>query len=155
MRCAEPRGDEAAGGAAAADDVVVALGGHAAVSSAAAPWAGRREAGRIASTPTGSVIGPPSRFAGTDVRAILGGHFHFTSHSTFAGIPVSVASATCYTSELSPVDRMVSGIDAHHAFTMLHLYEDRVVHSVVPAEDGTEVDGRGTELLEAFLALSP
>jgi 3',5'-cyclic-AMP phosphodiesterase len=33
--------------------------------------------------------------AGSDVRAIIGGHFHFTSHSTFAGIPVSVASATC------------------------------------------------------------
>lgn len=93
--------------------------------------------------------------AGSDVRAILGGHFHFTSHSTFAGIPVSVASATCYTSELAPVDRMISGIDAHQAFTMLHLYEDRVVHSVVPASDGIEVSGRGTELLEAFLALTP
>src|SRR4029079_5981510 len=37
--------------------------------------------------------------AGTDVRAILGGHFHFSSHATFAGIPVSVASASCYTSD--------------------------------------------------------
>src|SRR4029453_16265072 len=27
---------------------------------------------------------------GTDVRQILGGHFHYSSHSTFAGIPVSV-----------------------------------------------------------------
>lgn len=93
--------------------------------------------------------------AGTDVRGILGGHFHFTSHSTFAGVPVSVASATCYTSELSPVDRMVAGVDAHQAFTMLHVYADRIVHSVVPAADGIEVSGRGTDLLDAFLALSP
>ncbi|GAA4823159.1 metallophosphoesterase [Nocardioides caeni] len=93
--------------------------------------------------------------AGSDVRAILGGHFHFTSWSTFAGVPVSVTSATCYTSELSPVDRMVAGVDSHQSFTMLHLYEDRVVHSVVPATDGIEVSARGTELLEAFLALTP
>ena len=39
---------------------------------------------------------------GTDVRAILGGHYHFTSHSTFAGIPVSVAAATCYTVDTAP-----------------------------------------------------
>ena len=43
---------------------------------------------------------------GTDVRAILGGHYHFTSHSTFAGIPVSVAAATCYTVDTAPLDRL-------------------------------------------------
>ncbi|UUW88884.1 metallophosphoesterase [Pimelobacter simplex] len=92
---------------------------------------------------------------GTDVRGILGGHFHFTSYATFAGVPVSVASASCYTSELAPEGRMVAGVDGHQAFTMLHLYEDRVVHSVVPATDAVEVSGRGEELLEAFLALTP
>ena len=40
--------------------------------------------------------------AGTDVRMILGGHFHYSSYSTFAGIPVSVASATCYLSDIAP-----------------------------------------------------
>ncbi|WP_241153821.1 metallophosphoesterase [Nocardioides pantholopis] len=69
---------------------------------------------------------------GTDVRAILGGHFHFSSYSTFAGIPVSVASASCYTSDPAPVDRFVSGVDGHQAFTMMHVYADRVVHTVVP-----------------------
>ena len=39
---------------------------------------------------------------GSDVRCIIGGHFHFSSHSTFAGVPVSVASATCYTSDPAP-----------------------------------------------------
>ncbi|WP_203337449.1 metallophosphoesterase [Nocardioides limicola] len=93
--------------------------------------------------------------AGTDVRGILGGHFHFTSWSTFAGVPVSVASATCYTSELAPDQRLLSAVDAHQSFTMLHLYDDRVVHSVVPATDGPEVSGYGLEMLEPFLALTP
>ncbi|WP_145724336.1 metallophosphoesterase [Nocardioides sp. J9] len=93
--------------------------------------------------------------AGSDVRGIIGGHFHFTSWSTFAGVPVSVASATCYTSELAPDRRLLAGIDAHQAFTMLHLYDDRVVHSVVPAVDGPEVSGYGLEMLEPFRALTP
>lgn len=91
---------------------------------------------------------------GTDVRGILGGHFHFTSWSTFAGVPVSVASATCYTLEPAPNRRLLSGVDAHQAFTMLHLYDDRVVHSVVPAVEAEEVSGYGLELLEPLAALS-
>lgn len=92
---------------------------------------------------------------GSDVRGILGGHFHFTSWSTFAGVPVSVASATCYTSELAPDQRLLSGVDAHQSFTMLHLYDDRVVHSVVPATDAAEVSGYGLEMLEPFRSLTP
>jgi 3',5'-cyclic AMP phosphodiesterase CpdA len=93
--------------------------------------------------------------AGSDVREILGGHFHFTSYSTFAGVPVSVASATCYTLEVAPDQRLLSAVDAHQAFTMLHLYEDRVVHSVVPTLDSAEISGYGLEMLEPFRALSP
>jgi 3',5'-cyclic AMP phosphodiesterase CpdA len=48
---------------------------------------------------------------GSDVRQILGGHFHYTSPSTFAGNPVSVAAARCYTTDPAPVDRVVSGVD--------------------------------------------
>ncbi|GAA3645913.1 3',5'-cyclic adenosine monophosphate phosphodiesterase CpdA [Nocardioides ginsengisoli] len=92
--------------------------------------------------------------AGSDVRGILGGHFHFTSYSTFAGVPVSVASATCYTSELAPDRRLLSGVDAHQTFTLLHVYDDQVVHSVVPAFDGVEVSGYGLEMLDPFRALS-
>lgn len=92
---------------------------------------------------------------GSDVRGILGGHFHFTSYSTFAGVPVSVASASCYTSEVAPDRRLLVGVDAHQSFTMLHLYDDRVVHSVVPAADAVEVSGYGLEMLEPFRSLSP
>lgn len=59
--------------------------------------------------------------AGSDVRAVLGGHFHYTSFSTFAGALVSVASATCYTLDPAPDRRLTSGVDGAHAFTMLHV----------------------------------
>ena len=35
--------------------------------------------------------------AGSDVRAILAGHLHYSTSGTFGGVPVSVAAATCYT----------------------------------------------------------
>ncbi len=78
--------------------------------------------------------------AGSDVRLIIGGHFHYSSYSTFAGIPVSVASASCYTLDPAPLDRLVSGVDGNQSFTMVHLYEDRVVNTVVPIPSGTGGD---------------
>ncbi|WP_395657147.1 phosphodiesterase [Nocardioides sp.] len=92
---------------------------------------------------------------GTDVRCILGGHFHYSTYSTFAGIPVSVASATCYTSDPAPLERFVSGVDAHQAFTMMHLYDDRVVHTIVPVEPGPEVSGFPSDVRAQVEALSP
>ena len=91
---------------------------------------------------------------GSDVRAVLGGHFHFTSFSTFAGVPVSVASATCYTSDPAPDARFISGVDGHQAFTVLHLYDDRVVHSVVPVAAAPEVSGFPAEVVEELATLS-
>ena len=38
---------------------------------------------------------------------------------------MSVASATCYTTDPAPLDRFISGVDGHQAMTMLHLYDDR------------------------------
>ena len=91
----------------------------------------------------------------SDVRAIIGGHFHYTSFSTFAGIPVSVASATCYTLDPAPVDRLVSGVDGAQAFTMLHVYADRVVQTVVPVSTSPEVNGREASLAPFIEAMSP
>ena len=93
--------------------------------------------------------------AGTDVRCILGGHFHFTTYSTFAGIPVSVASATCYTGDPAPLERFVSGVDGHQAFTMVHLYADRVVHTVVPVADAPEVSALPSDVRAQVEALTP
>jgi Icc protein len=92
---------------------------------------------------------------GSDVRAIVGGHFHYTSFSTFAGVPVSVASATCYTMDPAPVDRLVSGVDGDQAFTMLHVYADRIVQTVVPLASSPEVTGREASLTPFIEAMSP
>ncbi len=92
---------------------------------------------------------------GTDVRSIIGGHFHFSTYSQFAGVPVSVASASCYTSDPAPVDRFVSGVDGHQALTMMHLYADRVVHTVVPLLRAPEIQGYPSDVIAQVEALSP
>jgi len=92
---------------------------------------------------------------GSDVRCILGGHFHYSTYSTFAGIPVSVASATCYTSDPAPLERFVSGVDGHQAMTMVHLYDDRVVHTVVPVDEAPEVSGFPSDVRAQVEAMTP
>jgi 3',5'-cyclic AMP phosphodiesterase CpdA len=91
---------------------------------------------------------------GSDVRQILGGHFHYSSHSTFAGIPVSVASASCYTTDPAPLDRLVSGVDGHQAFNTVHVYDDRIVHTVIPIPEAPEVSGQPADMRAALDALS-
>ncbi len=92
---------------------------------------------------------------GSDVRAILGGHYNFTSHATFAGIPVSVAAATCYTVDTAPLDRLISAVDGHQTVNLVHVYDDRVVHTVVPVPSAPEVDGFGADVAPLLEALSP
>jgi Icc protein len=77
--------------------------------------------------------------AGTDVRAILAGHLHYSSFGTFAGIPVSVASATCYTQDLAFEQAGTRGRDAAQAFSLVSVYPDTVTHSVVPVDSGPAV----------------
>jgi Icc protein len=91
---------------------------------------------------------------GSDVRGILAGHLHFSTYSLFAGIPVSVASASCYTSDPAPIDRFVSGVSSGQAFTMVHAYADRLVHTIVPIDRGTEVSSVGVDIMEAIEGLS-
>ena len=69
---------------------------------------------------------------GSDVRSILAGHLHYSSFSTFAGIPVSVASATCYTQDLNVPVGGTLGRDGARAFNLVHVYAGTVLHSVVP-----------------------
>ncbi|GAB3268831.1 phosphodiesterase [Arthrobacter pigmenti] len=69
---------------------------------------------------------------GTDVRTILAGHLHYSTTAMFAGIPVSVASATCYTQDLTVSVGGTRGRDGAQAFNLVHVYEDTIVHSVVP-----------------------
>ena len=93
--------------------------------------------------------------ASTDVRMILGGHFHYSSFSTFAGIPVSVASATCYVSDIAPDQRFISAVDAEQSVNVLHVYADRVVTSIVPTHDGAEINGYGLDVAPLIEAMTP
>jgi len=69
---------------------------------------------------------------GTDVRSIIAGHLHYSSTATFAGIPVSVASATCYTQDLNVPVGGTKARNGAQAFNLIHVYDDTVLHSVVP-----------------------
>ncbi|MBF6210676.1 phosphodiesterase [Nocardia puris] len=76
---------------------------------------------------------------GSDVRAILAGHVHLSTFATFAGIPVSVSSATCYTQDLGVAEGGLRGRDGAQAFNFVHVYPDTVVHTVVPIDAGPTV----------------
>jgi 3',5'-cyclic-AMP phosphodiesterase len=69
---------------------------------------------------------------GTDVRSIIAGHLHYSSTATFAGIPVSVASATCYTQDLTVPVGGTRAHDGARSFNLVHVYPETVLHSVVP-----------------------
>ncbi|MCC6270806.1 MAG: phosphodiesterase [Microbacteriaceae bacterium] len=92
---------------------------------------------------------------GTDVRAILAGHLHYSTHSTFAGVPVSVAAATCYTLDLTAKDRILSGVDFGQAFNLVHVYDDQIVHSIVPVGDTTEVTGFSSDNWAQIESMTP
>ena len=69
---------------------------------------------------------------GSDVRSIIAGHLHYSTTATFAGVPVSVASATCYTQDLNVPVGGTRPRDGAQAFNLVHVYDDTVLHSVVP-----------------------
>jgi 3',5'-cyclic AMP phosphodiesterase CpdA len=92
---------------------------------------------------------------GTDVRTIIGGHYHYSSHSTFAGIPVSVAAATCYLADPAPLGRFISAVDGNTSVNAVHVYADRVVHTIVPVPEAPEVNGFGMDVVPLVEAMSP
>ncbi|MHA7180071.1 phosphodiesterase [Arthrobacter sp. MDB2-24] len=67
--------------------------------------------------------------AGRDVRLILAGHVHFPSSALFAGIPVSVASSTCYTQDLNVPVGGIRGMDGAQGFNLVHVYPHTIVTS--------------------------
>ena len=75
----------------------------------------------------------------SDVRTILAGHLHYSTTAGFAGIPVSVASATCYTQDLGVRAGGQRGRDGAQSYNMVHVYEHTIVHSVVPMSGGVTV----------------
>lgn len=92
---------------------------------------------------------------GSDVRGILAGHLHYSSHAMFAGVPVSVASATCYTMNVARPAEDVNGMDAAQAFQLVHVHPDTITHSVVPVTDATTGDYFSEAWLESMARLTP
>ncbi|MBX9641549.1 MAG: metallophosphoesterase, partial [Mycobacteriaceae bacterium] len=76
---------------------------------------------------------------GSDVRAVLAGHLHYSTNATFVGIPVSVASATCYTQDLTVAVGGTRGRAGAQACNLVHVYPETVVHSVIPLGGGNTV----------------
>lgn len=92
---------------------------------------------------------------GRDVRAILGGHLHYSAHGSFQGIPVSVAAATCYTMNLAMPQRAVNGMTGGQSFQVLHVYDDTIVHSVVPLGDHDTFDTFDDAFITRLEELTP
>jgi len=92
---------------------------------------------------------------GSDVRGILAGHLHYSSHGTFAGVPVSVASATCYTMNVARPSAEVNGMDAAQSFQLVHVYPDTITHTVVPVTEAATGDYFSEEWLERMANLTP
>lgn len=92
--------------------------------------------------------------AGTDVRGILAGHLHYSTFSTFAGVPVSVASATCYTQDLNVPRDTMRGQNGAQAFNLVHVYQDRLLNSVVPIGEFSSVYSVSAEQMAAYQKMS-
>lgn len=76
----------------------------------------------------------------SDVRAIIAGHLHYSTFATFAGVPVSVASSTCYAQDLTVPVGGTRPQDGAQAFNLVHVFDDTVVHSVVPVDVPTVLE---------------
>jgi len=91
---------------------------------------------------------------GTDVRGILAGHLHHSMSGMFAGIPVSVAAATCYTIDPSAPVGSLLGVDGAQSINLVHLYDDQVLHTVVPATSTRQVSGFPESVLDRLAELT-
>jgi Icc protein len=97
--------------------------------------------------------------AGSDIRSIIAGHLHYSSTAMFAGVPVSVASASCYTQDLNVPVGGTRGRDGARAFNLVHVYPSTVLHSVVPlgsfpALDWIDADESARRLRESGIRVA-
>ncbi len=96
--------------------------------------------------------------AGTDVIGILSGHTHCSAFSSFAGIPVAVASSTSYTQELALPPGQMQGRDGARSFNLIRIHGRTLVTAVVPVGTyrsfGTPVTAEETrQRLEAAVVI--
>ena len=94
--------------------------------------------------------------AGSDVRGVLAGHLHYSTFSTFAGVPVSVAAAACYNIDLvGPKTTLLSAKTTGSAASLVHVYPEQVVFSEVPLDDVAEIMSYDAGYLATIEAMSP
>lgn len=93
--------------------------------------------------------------AGSDVRAILAGHFHYSCHGLFAGIPVSVAAASCYSLDAGAPGRSLVGVDGRQGFDLVDVYPDQLMHTQIPLGSPPVVSSMDDSVAAALAQLSP
>ncbi len=77
---------------------------------------------------------------GSDVRAVLSGHFHHSAFGVWAGVGAGIAPSLVYTQDVTR-GRDLRGQFAGTGFSLIELYDDVVTHTVVPLEVGQGVHG--------------
>lgn len=77
---------------------------------------------------------------GSDVRAIIAGHLHYSTFATFAGIPVSVASSTCYAQDLTVPAGGSRPQDGARSVNLVRVHDDTVVHAVIDVEPSATLE---------------
>ncbi|MCF8548860.1 MAG: phosphodiesterase [Pontimonas sp.] len=93
---------------------------------------------------------------GTDVRGILAGHLHYSTFSTFAGVPVSVSAASCYNIDLVADSAKILSAKADSlSASLVHVYPDRVVFSLVPMDDTVELASYEASYRSLIQSMSP
>lgn len=93
----------------------------------AASWWDLRNPGALASV-----------LEGSDVRLIVGGHFHQTSFTTLAGIPVASVASLTYAQDLT-AGRTLRGQDAHTGFNLLEFHDSAVTVTAVHLDASASV----------------
>jgi hypothetical protein len=99
--------------------------------------------------------------AGSDVRAILAGHYHQSGFGTFAGIPVHAATSLCYTQDLAS-GRGMRGQDGAQGWHLVSVHPHTVTSTVAPlghypsatrtrsaAESTSELAARGIRIADS------
>ena len=92
---------------------------------------------------------------GTDVRGVIAGHLHYTTISTFGGVPLSVAAATCYSQDLFAEDGSMRGVNGGRSFNTINVYNDRVVHNAIPLEESPTLYEMSAERLRRYTEMTP
>jgi 3',5'-cyclic AMP phosphodiesterase CpdA len=90
---------------------------------------------------------------GSDVRCILSGHLHYSTSTTFAGIPLSVAAATCYTNSVTERPGSQRGLNGGQSINLVHVYREQVVHTIMPLASYPTLYQVDDQLMRLFNAL--